>query len=221
MRVVHRAGAKPVAPRLRTLRRGGAVFPAPQGRVGGIGGAHTGLRASEAFKHPLTAERPGGPDTLPYDSVVPTPWFRELRQLHDENFREDWTSHVSALNRELGLTGPDAFGVPARGLPPPWFVGDVEAVPPRQWVLVISLNQARREENEEWHLAQRYTEQTYWDPWGANIPSAGQAALRRPVGPSRARSSEASIARLGRTKRSEDPADMTKSARTKGIAVFV
>ena len=59
------------------------------------------------------------------------------------------------------------------------------------------------------------------DPWGANIPSAGQAALRRPVGPSRARSSEASIARLGRTKRSEDPADMTKSARTKGIAVFV
>ena len=58
-------------------------------------------------------------------------------------------------------------------------------------------------------------------PWGANIPSAGQAALRRPVGPSRARSSEASIARLGRTKRSEDPADMTKSARTKGIAVFV
>ena len=57
--------------------------------------------------------------------------------------------------------------------------------------------------------------------WGANIPSAGQAALRRPVGPSRARSSEASIARLGRTKRSEDPADMTKSARTKGIAVFV
>ena len=58
-------------------------------------------------------------------------------------------------------------------------------------------------------------------PWRANIPSAGQAALRRPVGPSRARSSEASIARLGRTKRSEDPADMTKSARTKGIAVFV
>ena len=58
-------------------------------------------------------------------------------------------------------------------------------------------------------------------PWGANIPSAGQAALRRPVGPSRARSSETSIARLGRTKRSEDPADMTKSARTKGIAVFV
>ena len=61
----------------------------------------------------------------------------------------------------------------------------------------------------------------YYGAWGANIPSAGQAALRRPVGPSRARSSEASIARLGRTKRSEDPADMTKSARTKGIAVFV
>ncbi len=96
---------------------------------------------------------------------MPTPWFRELRQLHDENFREDWTSHVNALNRELGLTGPDAFGLPARGLPPSWCVGDVEAVPPRQWVLAISLNQARREEDEEWHLAQRYTKQTYWDHW--------------------------------------------------------
>ncbi len=96
---------------------------------------------------------------------MPTPWFRELRQLHDENFREDWTSHVDALNRELGLTGHAAFGLPARGLPPSWCVGDVEAVPPRQWVLVISLNQARREEDEEWHLAQRYTEQPYWDHW--------------------------------------------------------
>ena len=94
-----------------------------------------------------------------------TPWFRELRQLHDKNFHEDWTSHIDALNRELGLTGPDALALPAPGLAPPWFVGDVEAVPPRQWVLVISLNQARREEDEEWHLAQGYPEQTYWDHW--------------------------------------------------------
>ncbi len=80
---------------------------------------------------------------------MPTPWFRELRQLHDENFHEDWTTHLDALNRELGLSGTAAFGTPARSLAPSWFVGDVEALPPRQWVLVISLNQARREEDEE------------------------------------------------------------------------
>ncbi len=114
------------------------MFPVPQARVGGICGADTDLRASHTLKASGHGGPPSGTDALPYDSAVPTPWFRELRQLHDENFREDWTSHVDALNRELGLTGHAAFGLPARGLPPSWCVGDVEAVPPRQWVLVIS-----------------------------------------------------------------------------------
>jgi hypothetical protein len=51
------------------------------------------------------------------------------------------------------------------GLPPAWFVGDVAALQPNEWVLVLSLNQARREEDDDWHLAQGYTSQSYWDHW--------------------------------------------------------
>jgi len=38
-------------------------------------------------------------------------------------------------------------------------------LPAGEWVLVVSLNQARREEDEDWHVAQRYTSQSYWDHW--------------------------------------------------------
>ena len=91
-------------------------------------------------------------------------WTAELRSLHDSSFAFDWDSHVRALNERLQLSGTDEFGLPAPGLPPSWFVGDVEALR-RPWVLVVSLNQARREGDEDWHLAQRYTSQTYWDHW--------------------------------------------------------
>lgn len=77
----------------------------------------------------------------------------------------DWDERVRGLNGRLGLTERDEFGLPGPGLPPPLFVGDVESLQPREWVMVISLNQARREEEEAWHLAQRYTSQSYWDHW--------------------------------------------------------
>ena len=64
----------------------------------------------------------------------------------------------------LSLTERDAFGLPP-GLPPAWVVGDLDAVPAGEWVLVVSLNQARREEEEDWHVAQRYTSQSYRDHW--------------------------------------------------------
>lgn len=92
-------------------------------------------------------------------------WLHDLRALHDSYFSYDWDSHVRRLNRRLGLTGRNEFGLPAPTLPPAWFVGDVEALVPGKWVLVISLNQARREEDEAWHRSQRYTPQTYWDHW--------------------------------------------------------
>lgn len=92
-------------------------------------------------------------------------WTDELRRLHDSNFAFDWDGHVRALNERLQLTGADEFGLPAAGLPPSWFVGDVAALEPRRWVLIVSLNQARREDEEGWHRARRYTSQTYWDHW--------------------------------------------------------
>ena len=91
-------------------------------------------------------------------------WLEELRRIHDESFNYDWTAHLQRLNTSLELAGPDAFGLPV-GLPPAWFVGDVEQLAPHEWVLVLSLNQARRDEDDEWHLAQSYSPQTYWDHW--------------------------------------------------------
>lgn len=87
------------------------------------------------------------------------PWVRELRELHDQAFLVDWVAHLEALNRDLGLTGSYELGVPAPGFPPSWFVGDVEALEPRRWVLVISLNQKQHD------AGQGFTPQSYWDHW--------------------------------------------------------
>ena len=96
---------------------------------------------------------------------VPASWVQSLREIHDSYFDFPWDQHLRDLNARLGLAGRDEFGLPAAGLPPAWFVGDVEVLRPGEWVLVISLNQARREEDEAWHKAQGYTHQSYWDHW--------------------------------------------------------
>ena len=87
------------------------------------------------------------------------PWVRELRKLHDQAFEENWAAHLETLNDELGLTGPYELSTPARGCPPSWFVGDVEALEPGRWVLVISLNQKRHNAGEG------FTPRSYWDHW--------------------------------------------------------
>ena len=87
------------------------------------------------------------------------PWIRQLRELHDQSFSVKWADHLENLNRELGLTGPYELSTPARACPPSWFVGDVEALEPGRWVLVISLNQKRHNAGEG------FTPKSYWDHW--------------------------------------------------------
>ena len=87
------------------------------------------------------------------------PWIEQLKQLHNRAFEFDWSSHLQNLNRDLGLAGPHELAVPAPGFPPSWFVGDVEAIEPHRWVLVISLNQAQHD------AGGGYTPQTFWDHW--------------------------------------------------------
>ena len=87
------------------------------------------------------------------------PWVEQLRELHDDAFLVDWSANFEALNRDLDLTGPYELGVPAPGFPPSWFVGDVEALEPHRWVLVVSLNQAQHD------AGSGYTPQTFWDHW--------------------------------------------------------
>ena len=96
---------------------------------------------------------------------MPESWVRELREIHDSNFGGDWGEHVGALNRRLGLSGPDELALPAPTLAPVWFAGNVEALPAREWVLVVSLNQRRQRGDEPWHEAQRYTAESYWEHW--------------------------------------------------------
>ena len=92
-------------------------------------------------------------------------WARELRRLHEENFF-DWTSHLRDLNRALNLVGPDEFTVPNAGLPPSWFVGDVEVLQPGRWVLVVSLNHgAWAQRTEASRREQRDSIQKDWDYW--------------------------------------------------------
>lgn len=64
----------------------------------------------------------------------------ELRRIHDETLTIDWQQKVEELNRQLGLSGDDVLSLSIPGLPPFWFNGDVEAIVPGRWVLVISLN---------------------------------------------------------------------------------
>ena len=91
-------------------------------------------------------------------------WRQVIRDLHEESWGFDWATHLAELNARLELAGPDAFGLPP-GLPPAWVVGDLDALAAGEWVLVVSLNQARREDDEGWHVAQQYTSQSYWDHW--------------------------------------------------------
>ena len=93
-------------------------------------------------------------------------WVHELRSLHEENYSCDWTSHLRDLNQRFGLSGRDELKVANEGLPPSWFVGDVEALEPGRWVLVVSLNQASwAGKDEAWRRQQRDSAQKDWDFW--------------------------------------------------------
>lgn len=87
------------------------------------------------------------------------PWIQQLWELHDQSFLVDWADHLDNLNRELDLTGRYELSTPARDYPPSWFVGDVEALEPSRWVLVISLNQKAHDAGEG------FTPKSYWDHW--------------------------------------------------------
>jgi len=92
-------------------------------------------------------------------------WRAALRQLHDDAFEFDWDDHLANLNGRLRLTGRAAFSTPAPGLPPSWFHGDIDALEPRQWILVMSLNPAMVPDDIPWHESQEYTSESYWNHW--------------------------------------------------------
>ena len=69
-----------------------------------------------------------------------TAWLTELRDIFEKSKSVDWENHTRQLNFRLGLSGDDALCPSFQGLPPFWFNGDVEALRPGEWTLVMSLN---------------------------------------------------------------------------------
>src|SRR4051794_34456594 len=69
-------------------------------------------------------------------------WLSQIRAIHDASFTIDWQLHLDDLNARLRRSDQVELSTAVRGLPPPWFNGDVEAIKPNEWVLVISLNPA-------------------------------------------------------------------------------
>lgn len=88
------------------------------------------------------------------------PWWLELRKLHDEQFVFDWRSHVKRLNSTYSFD----FSTPD-GLAPPWFNGDVEALEPGNWVLVVSLNPQLDVKLQGWYATGKFDTDLYWHHW--------------------------------------------------------
>ena len=68
------------------------------------------------------------------------PWLSSIRKLHDDSFNVDWERHLATLNERLRLAGVDRLQTAISHFPPSWFNGDIEALKPGKWVLVVSLN---------------------------------------------------------------------------------
>src|SRR5215218_10732868 len=73
---------------------------------------------------------------------MPEPkWYSPIREIFDRTFDESWNEHLARFNRrpEIVKSGLE-FHLPHQQCPPAWFNGDIEALEPGQWVLVVSLN---------------------------------------------------------------------------------
>jgi hypothetical protein len=68
------------------------------------------------------------------------PWYQGIREIHDRHFLDSWEARVEAINQLYQLTGEHMLISHGAGVPMPWFNGDIQAVEPGRWVLVISLN---------------------------------------------------------------------------------
>ncbi len=63
-----------------------------------------------------------------------SPWYSEIRAIHDRHFDDPWQERLTYLNERYGLTGKDALAIHGPNVPPPWFNGDIEAVEAGTWV---------------------------------------------------------------------------------------
>jgi hypothetical protein len=86
----------------------------------------------------------------------------DLRRLHSEALKTDWDAHLAGVNAQYGFIGDHALSTADAGIPPAWFNGDVEAIRPGDWVLVVSLNPAKPPAG---YYRGELTSETAWDFW--------------------------------------------------------
>ena len=92
-------------------------------------------------------------------------WLERLRQLHDGAFSVDWQSHVNGLNRTYGIAEESRLRTVAPGLPPVLFNGDVEALRPGKWTLVVSINPGSNPLPEQLYLEKFSRPRDFWNHW--------------------------------------------------------
>jgi hypothetical protein len=96
------------------------------------------------------------------------PWWRPLRELNDALFAGPepgigWQEHVKGLNATYGLDGLHKLSTfPRPELPPAWFIGDVTAVTPGEWVLVFSLNPAE-DQDTDFYYGRDWSPANFWE----------------------------------------------------------
>src|SRR5215216_831609 len=70
-----------------------------------------------------------------------TRWYDEIRTIFDRSSQEEWLPRLDQFNnrppiKKVGTT----FSLPKAGQPPAWFNGDITALDPGEWVLVVMDN---------------------------------------------------------------------------------
>lgn len=92
---------------------------------------------------PTTADLSGTTSSLGTPEPGPevqTPWYQEIRDIHNRHVHDTWQGRIDAINQRYALSGAHKLFTPDPDAPMPWFNGNIEAVEPGNWVLVISLN---------------------------------------------------------------------------------
>jgi hypothetical protein len=100
---------------------------------------------------------------------VANEWWQPLRELNERYFAGPsdgvrWDDHVDGLNKDLGLSAENQrlSTFPRRDLPPSWFIGDVTAVQPDEWVLVFSLNPAT-DDDGQFYAERKWNAESFWN----------------------------------------------------------
>jgi hypothetical protein len=89
-------------------------------------------------------------------------WMDDVYHMLEDVFHFSWNAHLHALNEHLRLRPEHRFSTHGPSEPPTFFNGDIEALQPGRWILVVSLNPHQVKQPVDRHFA---TFAEYWNFW--------------------------------------------------------